>query len=134
MKIKISDGEMIGDLKRKFNNRFPFLHIEFFTSADENSVPDPLNHIKDDTILLKSLRETHHDGVIIVSEEDKVGALEKLFRQKFGLFVQVFRKSGKQWLLTTATDGFTLKQQNELGEEMAKSIVAPEPEDIHEQE
>jgi hypothetical protein len=41
--------------------------------------------------------------------------------------VQVFRKSGKVWLETTVTDGWTLEEQNLQGEALSntKSKNAP---------
>jgi hypothetical protein len=47
-----------------------------------------------------------------------VEELEKSFLVKFGLNVQVFRKSGKSWLETTITDKWTLEKQNTQGEEL----------------
>jgi hypothetical protein len=41
-----------------------------------------------------------------------VANLEDAFAQCFGLSVQVFRKSGKLWIQTTATDQWTLGEQN----------------------
>jgi hypothetical protein len=36
------------------------------------------------------------------------------------LSVQVFRKSGKSWLETTFTDGWTLKKQNQEGIDLSQ--------------
>jgi hypothetical protein len=44
-----------------------------------------------------------------------VWELEQEFEKKFGLHIQVFRKSGSIWLETTATDNWSLEQQNEQG-------------------
>ena len=45
--------------------------------------------------------------------------LEKIFKDQFGLAVQVFRKSGNLWLETTMTDNWTLQQQNNHGKEIS---------------
>ena len=47
-----------------------------------------------------------------------VADLEKAFMNKFGLLTQVFRRSGNIWLETSITDGWSLKQQNDLGREI----------------
>lgn len=47
-----------------------------------------------------------------------VNELEQLFKTKFGLNIQIFRKSGNSWLETTVTDNWTLEKQNEEGEEL----------------
>ena len=49
--------------------------------------------------------------------------LEQSFSDVFGLGVQIFRKSGKVWLETTVTDGWTLDEQNRQGEALSKVIV-----------
>ena len=59
------------------------------------------------------------DGDIQINEEMKVIELEKLFKDKFKLAVQVFRKSGNLWLETTMTDNWTLAQQNNHGREIS---------------
>jgi hypothetical protein len=52
-----------------------------------------------------------------------------------GLYVQVFRKSGKVWLETTATDNWSLYKQNEEGQELSVhgSSLSEELPDYHEQ-
>ena len=51
-------------------------------------------------------------GTININGLMKVAELESAFFVTFGLAVQVFRKSGKVWLQTTATDDWTLEEQN----------------------
>jgi hypothetical protein len=40
----------------------------------------------------------------------------------YGLSVQVFRKSGNVWLETSATDNWTLRQQNNEGAELSTQM------------
>ena len=58
-----------------------------------------------------------------------VGQLEKAFRERFGLNMQVSRKSGPVWLETTVTDKWTLRQQNEHGRELSVPVKKILPED-----
>ena len=51
-----------------------------------------------------------------------VNQLELLIFSKFGLAAQVFRKSGNVWLETSATDNWTLLQQNNEGAELSTQI------------
>lgn len=134
MKIRITDNETIGEVKKKFSDEFPFLKLEFFLHNNRNVIFDAAHRVTDETKSIKSLRGDHRSGEIIITGEAKVSLLEKIFAQKFDLAVQVFRRSGKQWLLTTSTDDLTLKKQNEIGKEMMESVPVAEPEDIHEQE
>lgn len=64
-----------------------------------------------------------------------VHELEALFQERLGLYIQVFRKSGKVWLETTATDDWTLFKQNLEGRELSEVQVdnREEPADYHEQ-
>ena len=48
--------------------------------------------------------------------------LEEIFETNFGLHVQIFRKSGKIWLETSTTDGWTLNQQNEEGKLLEEEL------------
>jgi hypothetical protein len=64
----------------------------------------------------------------------KVGELENLFAEKFGLYVQLFRKSGKVWLQTTTTDTWTLKEQSKLASEQVESDNEPMPDSMDRQE
>jgi hypothetical protein len=45
--------------------------------------------------------------------------LEEIFNDNFGLTVQLYRKSGKEWLAVTATDKWTLEQQNDQGKALS---------------
>jgi hypothetical protein len=63
----------------------------------------------------------------------KVSELEELFQEVFGLSVQIFRKSGENWLQTTTTDFWTLNQQNNKGKDMCEKIEPEEQQDYHEQ-
>jgi hypothetical protein len=49
-----------------------------------------------------------------------VQELERVFQDELGLYVQVFRKSGKVWLETTATDNWSLYKQNMEGQELSE--------------
>lgn len=50
-----------------------------------------------------------------------VHAFEQMFAAQFGLNVQVFRRSGELYLETTATDDWTLGQQNAEGKSSCES-------------
>ena len=66
-------------------------------------------------VLLLLLLEEKEKEVKEVKEDMKVSDFEKMFHDKFGLNVQVFRKSGNLWMQTTSTDHWTLAEQNRKG-------------------
>ena len=53
----------------------------------------------------------------------KVGLIEKIFKNKFGLFVQVFRQHGDKWIQSVGTDELTLEQQNEAGSAATREFI-----------
>ncbi len=121
MTIAINSTSQVSDVQREFNGLFPFLKMELFKgkhgyregSARQEKLPAYL-YIGD---LTKRL-----PAAIEVSESMTVQELEQLFEVELGLHLQVFRKSGTLWLETTITDNWTLKQQNEHGMEISRSI------------
>jgi hypothetical protein len=60
------------------------------------------------------------NGAIEIFDQMTVKQLETTFREKFGLNVQVARRSGSMWLETTMTDNWTLKHQNDHGRELSE--------------
>ncbi|HET6989766.1 MAG TPA: hypothetical protein VFJ43_00515, partial [Bacteroidia bacterium] len=96
MKLTINDNSAIGEIQKKFQEQFPFLRLEFFYGGKENSAPNPLNHILDETKKLGTIRPVHHAGELEFSGEECVANVENLFRDRFGLSVQISRRSGAQ--------------------------------------
>jgi hypothetical protein len=68
---------------------------------------------------IQKIKNVH---TIAVESNFSVSNLEQKFENELGLFIQVFRKSGNVWLETSATDSWTLAEQNEEGEMLAKTF------------
>lgn len=119
MQLKIAPEKLISDIQKEFNDVYPFLKLEFFNNKSfarknfSSSQIIPNNRKLSDGIL--GLVKDN----IEIAEDMKVSDLENLFRDKFRLAVQVFRKSGNLWLETTMTDDWTLLQQNNHGREIS---------------
>lgn len=133
MTIKIDDQQLIGEIQKKFSETFPFLRLAFFRPIPNLNFLALYDEIPLTERLGKFLK-AGKKGKFTISHLDKVSAVEQKFRDLFKLEVQVMRRSGNKWLMTSATDDYTLKQQNSLGIEMATTVLNPEPEDIHEQQ
>ena len=117
----IIDGKQtIADLKNLFNRSFPFLKIEFFRETCVNGKVNPKNKMITTNEVIVPLQRTMHLGKIAFTKQTTVGELEENFLNKFGICLQVFRKSGNIWLETTSTDDWTLEQQNEEGRSLAQ--------------
>lgn len=61
-------------------------------------------------------------GKITMNGEISVGVFEKMLEDRFGLFIQVYRKSYGTWLQTWATDMWTLDEQNNRGKILGEKI------------
>ena len=109
----------LSEIQREFNTYFPFLKIEFF------KVPHKIGQgLKKDLIinsnkLVKDCSTAKKGGVIEFNQTTLVSDLELKFFKDYKLSVQVFRKAGRVWLETTATDSWSLAQQNEEGAEFS---------------
>ena len=118
MEITINDHRKIYAIQEEFNSFFPYLKLEFFSKPHKSVGASARKLIKHSSITLGECRAIHEKGNITITPNMKVSSLEEDFASVYGLGVQVLRKSGKIWLVTTVTDGWTLKEQNAQGEEL----------------
>lgn len=121
MKISINDHRKIYAIQEDFNKLFPYLKIEFFAKPHTSGGQSSKKYMKSSSKTLGECRTIHNKGSISISPEMTVDELERRFMDVYGLSVQVFRKSGKVWLETSVTDGWTLAKQNAQGEELSAS-------------
>lgn len=119
MKITISDNRKINNIQREFNDSFPYLKLEFFSKPHKPGGGSSKKIMKDNSNTLSECRTIHRSGTITIFPKMTVAELEQNFRDIYGLNIQVFRKSGKVWLETTVTDGWTLEEQNRQGESLS---------------
>ena len=117
MKIVVSDEKMIAAIQQEFHESFPFLKIDFFQQDFERLKSPAKNRISPNKTF--GAFKNHHSGGITINPSMTVAELEKKFRTRYGLSVQIFRKSGKAWLETTLTDNWTLQEQNEQGKALS---------------
>jgi hypothetical protein len=109
----------IEQVQKIFSGAYPFLKMEFFRNGhgrqQHSYKKDMLSH----NTKLEDVSRNLPEGDFVISDSMTVEQLEKGLYEKFGLPLQVFRKSGNVWLETTMTDGWTLKQQNDHGKEIS---------------
>jgi glycerol-3-phosphate O-acyltransferase len=111
----INDKKKLSQVQEEFSSLYPYLKIEFYSeSHDANEGTTEESHL-DAEMTIESARTIHNKGEMKLDKDLKVGDLESEFFEKYGLNVQVFRKSGDLWLQTTKTDQWTLEEQNERG-------------------
>ena len=120
MELKIEDAKRLEEIKSEFSNRYPYLKIEFFHHAQIEGKGSPRSDMVEGDPTLGEIRKRHNEGEVTIREEMPVSQLESAFEENYGIHVQVFRKSKDLWLETSATDSWTLKEQNTTGAEMAE--------------
>lgn len=133
MELVINETKTVGEIQKAFNKRFPYLKISFFKKPHAAGEASPLSEMHHVDELIKDIRHKDKNGIISIDGDMQVNQLEMLFQEVFGLSVQIFRKSGENWLQTTTTDSWTLNQQNIKGKEMSAPVQPEEQQDYHEQ-
>ncbi|MBA3680378.1 MAG: hypothetical protein H0W73_04305 [Bacteroidetes bacterium] len=126
MKININDHRKIFAIQEEFNTLFPYLKIEFFSKPHKVAGPSAKTIIKHNNKTLGECRTIHNNGEITITPNLTVADLEQRFQDVYGLSLQIFRKSGKVWLETTLTDGWSLDEQNKQGEELSNAYNKPD--------
>lgn len=115
--MRISDDRTIANIQAEFNTKFPYLKLEFYNEPHQIGEGSLTKSLIDSTQTIKAVRTIHIEGNLSINGHLKVSTLEQTFKDNYGLNVQVFRKSGSLWLQTTATDEWTLADQNRKGEQ-----------------
>ena len=101
---------------------FPFLKLEFFAKPSKQGAVPSHRVVREPSKTLGECRTIHTTGTLTITPAMTVKELEQNFRDIYGLYVQILRKSGKAWLGTTVTDGWSLKEQNEQGESLSNNV------------
>lgn len=124
MKFLIKKSGRVSDIQQEFNNLFPYLKIELFKNPHTYQELSPKNEMIDSLTPLGKLINCDAKA-LDVDEKMTVGEFENLLQQECGLFVQVFRKSGRIWIGTSLTDTWTLEKQNKEGQLMSSIHDTP---------
>jgi len=120
MQLLITGDRLISEVQQDFNSAYPYLKLEFFKNGHVKQKRYAADQKISNTRKLKEAWvKKKESGTLEVDEHMTVQELENVFLEKFGLSVQVFRKSGNIWLETTMTDHWPLKRQNDHGREIS---------------
>ena len=118
MKIHIDKNTTTAQIKEKFSKTYPFLKLEFYKKAHAVGQASPKSDLIEEELPINEIRKPNSEGDFVFTPENTVNDVEQGFEKNYGIHVQVLRKSRGLWLETTATDDWTLKEQNETGKEM----------------
>lgn len=135
MDIQFDSNTKLSDLQKDFQKRFNFLKIEFFKQKDEKDPKYTANDVLDNSSIIRDVSSGIDQAAIHITGLMKVRDVEQNFSEKLGLYVQIFRKSGKVWLMTSSTDHMTLDELNKMARDKETAPKdSREPTDYHEQE
>lgn len=115
--MKINKDTRTNDLNDAFISLFPYLKLSFYKKSHDHFHGSEKQDEFKEVVSLGTLNPEMNEGEITWQGEMSVDQLETYFETTFGLHVQVFRKSGDIWLQTSATDHWTLNEQNNHGAE-----------------
>lgn len=118
--INVTPNMTLGDLKNTFHAAFPQLKIEFYSKAHEKGTmlpPDEMLHKDHDTVG-QFLKNNDKNISLNIEPTHTVWETEQQFEDKLHLHVQLFRRMGDTWIVTSKTDKWTLARQSERSLEM----------------
>ncbi|HZG24487.1 MAG TPA: hypothetical protein VEZ17_07900 [Chitinophagaceae bacterium] len=117
MQLKITHSTIIKEIQIAFNQAYPNLWIEFYSSSGSNG-----NHFRAEKIQpkmpLSSLGYIQEARYIDITHGRSVEQLEYDFCETLGLKIKVFRKSGNVWVGTSLTGNWSLANQNWQGDQV----------------
>ncbi len=111
----IKASHRISDIQNLFQSEYPGLKLEFYRSGhDEHHGSRSENQLSADERIADICSDVQ-EGEIDVSPQRTIAEVENAFENRFGLHVQIFRRSHNLWLQTISTDDWTLEVQNRKG-------------------
>jgi len=114
MLLNIHDNLLLEDIQDHFSKSFPSLKIEFYRHPHKWKKGSMQQDQIDTTMKVADIRKKHDPGVLEIKSTDTTGHVESMFKDRFGLNVQIFRKGKNCWIQTITTDNYSLQQQAEF--------------------
>ena len=114
MLLNIHDNLLLEDIQDQFSDSFPSLKIEFYRHAHHRKEGSTQQDQIDAKTRVSDIRKRHNPGVLLLKSTDTTYHVESMFKDIFGLNVQIFRKGKNGWIQTIPTDNYSLQQQSEL--------------------
>jgi hypothetical protein len=112
--MQITKETHLFNIQLRFQEKFPLLKIEFFKSVHEKLQLSPLSDEVMTDLTVGEFNPELKEGEFLLDESETTGDFENRMEQSFGLHVQVYRKSGINWLQTSNTDLWTLGKQESM--------------------
>jgi len=123
MYLDINDNTSLEEIQNTFSNFYPYLKIDFFRRGHKKYEASEEGDRVDPKTLVGELKRTHVSGILEIQPTYRVADVEREFRERFGLSVQICEKEEGSWQQTTGMDDFTLKDLNELGRSSSDQFI-----------
>src|SRR6476620_10023967 len=121
MTVEINKISCIKDIQKAFCKAYPYLKIEFFDMPHNWGETTRKAHRYASGFKLSMIeRKKHSPGIIHFQPWMKTGQIEEQMKEQFGLFTQIYRRNGYEWIESAGTDELSLDEQNEIGK---KSVL-----------
>jgi hypothetical protein len=134
MDIYISEEAVVGDIQKRFQEFYPYLKLAFYPNPHTRRECSPGKEMVSPDTPIDKIRMLHSFGWLDLSYYRIVAAIEHDFSYKYGLSVQILRKSGDLWLETTTTDSWTLEELNAAGRpERPQRFRLPDEDEMEEE-
>ncbi len=128
MELIITPATFLDKIQDEFSRNFPHLKLAFYKDYQGErrlTIDERINGSR--LLAMEVSQKEDFYGKFNFDGTMTVYRFEKLFLDKFGLIVQVFRKSANLWLVTAGTDLLTLNDQEQIGREMTLLLERSEP-------
>ncbi len=113
--MKITDNKSVDQIQNEFSALYPGLKIEFYNKSHGAYKASPKTELIDSDSKIGDIRTIHLEATVTFNPTMAVAEVEGILQDKYGLNVQILRRSKEIWLQTSATDDWTLEKQNLKG-------------------
>lgn len=117
MEILIDRNKKLSALQIDFQRLFPFLKIEFYNQFHDTFEGSFNENLLNHDLSIKEVTDHALPRVIKIYGKMTAEELERAFADIYGLSIQVFRKAGRIWIQTIASDNLTLDELNQKASE-----------------
>ena len=118
MMLHIDDHLTVSEVQDRFEECFPGLKIEFYSTPHHPGMTTDDKYLILPECRIGDIRKIHNRGELVIMSWYPVERVEREFRKKFGLNVQIFRAVKDAWVQTGESDKLSLSEQRRLSLKM----------------
>ncbi|MGZ5190674.1 MAG: hypothetical protein ACXWCZ_06605 [Flavisolibacter sp.] len=122
MTIEINDKTTLHHIQKQFRKAYPFLKMRFADKPHQFGEETDEVHWYPSHVRVVDIVDTNKPGSIKIYPYNKAGDIEQLFKRRFNLFPQIFRRDEYKWIQTAGTDIIPVEEQNEIGKKSIEKI------------